>query len=407
MSVNLMNFEQASTILAEIVTQATGQKTLAPTNISEFTSVATTALQVGYDPLVTAISQVIGRTIIVNRPYYAKFRSMQVDNQKWGAITRKINFVDTPLEDNQDFDLENGQSVDMYKVQKAVAVQTNFYGAEMLQKHITIYETQLDNAFSNPTDFALFVSGLIQNSYDHLEQVREAMGRQTVLNFMAGKQLGDPNNVIHLLDIYEEETGIQIATEDVYKPENFTPLMRWLSGYMKTLANFMSERGVKYHQNITGKPIMRHTPMDKLKVYMNTGVMNNMQSTVMSETFHRDDMAMIRYEEINYWQSIDSPTSFSITPTYMKNDGTLQTSTTNVALNNVLAVMFDEEAMGMSIFDQKTRATPPNVAGSYYNLYFKEVIRTWNDFTENGIVICLDRTKPITPPTPPEESEEQ
>lgn len=68
-SVNELNFKQVSALLTYIVNQATGQSPLTPTNMSEFVSVATTALKNGVDPVMSAITQMVSRTIFSIRPY--------------------------------------------------------------------------------------------------------------------------------------------------------------------------------------------------------------------------------------------------------------------------------------------------------------------------------------------------
>mgnify|MGYP003293547860 CR=1 FL=1 len=56
MAVNELSFNQLSTVLADIVSQATGQAQITPTDTSSFVSVAQAGLLAGYDPLMTAIS---------------------------------------------------------------------------------------------------------------------------------------------------------------------------------------------------------------------------------------------------------------------------------------------------------------------------------------------------------------
>lgn len=390
MSVNDMSFEQSATLLTSIVSQASGESLITPTDVSGFTTVAQLALKTGYDPLTTAISQVLGRTIFSIRPYTAKFRGLDVSEQKWGAVTRKINYVDTPLEDDARLTLVDGQSVDHYKVQKPVAVQTNFYGAEQFQKHTTIYKDQLDMAFTTPGEFAQFISGVMSNASDQIEQAHEAQRRQAVLNFIGGKLAGDTGNCLHLVTMYNGETGATLTSETVMAPENFVPFSKWLYGKIRSIASLMSERTTKYHINLTGKPIKRHTPADRLKVYLNSQIMNNIASSVLSGIFQLDQMRMVDYEEINFWQSIDTPYGINITPTYLKPDGTLISSEAPVTQSHVLGVMFDSEAMGMTTMSTWSQATPMNAAGGYYNLYWHFTDRIWNDFTENGVVLLLD-----------------
>ena len=129
MSVNNMTFEQAATLLNAVHSQVTGMTQIAPADVTDFISVAQKTLKAGYDPVLNAISQVVGRTIFSVRPYDAKFRGIQADAQKWGAITRKLVVADKPLQDNKAFDLTDGQSIDMYEVNKPEVLQFNFYGA--------------------------------------------------------------------------------------------------------------------------------------------------------------------------------------------------------------------------------------------------------------------------------------
>ena len=63
MAVNVLNFNQVSTLLAEIVGQATGSRVMAPIDTNEFVTVGQTALLAGTDNIINAISQVLSRTI--------------------------------------------------------------------------------------------------------------------------------------------------------------------------------------------------------------------------------------------------------------------------------------------------------------------------------------------------------
>ena len=65
MGVNDMQFNQLATVLNSIVGQATGQAQITPVDESQFISVAQVGLKTGYDPLITAVSQVLSRTIFL------------------------------------------------------------------------------------------------------------------------------------------------------------------------------------------------------------------------------------------------------------------------------------------------------------------------------------------------------
>ena len=119
MSVNNMNFEDASIILNDMHKQVTGEDSIAPVDSASFVSMAQKLLQVGYDPLLKALRQTITRSIFSERNYDPKLRGVQTDNARFGAITRKINYLDNDFEVNPAYTLEDGPfTPDMFSVNK-------------------------------------------------------------------------------------------------------------------------------------------------------------------------------------------------------------------------------------------------------------------------------------------------
>ena len=389
MSVNNMSFEQAATLLNAIHTQVTGEAGIAPTDVSSFISVATATLKAGYDPVINAISQVVGRTIFSIRPYSAKFRGILMDSQKWGAITRKIAISDKPMENNKAFDLIDGQSVDMYEVNKPNVIQFNYYGADTFSKSITIYRDQLDNAFRGPEEFGSFMTLITQNALDMIEQSKESMARLALDNFIAGKIDNNGADVIHLLTEYNTETGLNLTATTVRQPANFPAFIKWAYARIATLTNMMTERSQMFQVQVTGHELNRHTPFERQKVYLLNWLLNNIDARVLAETYNYKFLEFADVEAVNYWQAIQNPDQVSITPTVLQADGSLDTGSA-VTQSNVMGVIFDEEAIGITVMNEFTGLTPLNVRGEYWNQYFNYVIRYFNDFTEKGIVLLLD-----------------
>ena len=388
MAANNLTFEQASTFLTSLYTQATGQSAMAPTNTSEFVTVAHAVLKTGYDTVINSISQVLGRTIFSIRPYTAKFKGLTVDEQKYGAITRKINFVDSNIENDERYTLTDGQSVDMYKVKKPKVLQTNFYGGNTYQQHITIFKDQLDTAFQSYEEFNRFISGVMQNVMDQLEQVHEAESRAALMNFALGKQVGDSANVIDVLEEYNNKTGSSLTSETLFNSDNYVSFTKWLYAYINTLMRSMSERSAKYHINVTGKEVMRHTPADRMKAYIAADFLDSIESVALPSIFGADRMKMIDWEPVTYWQSINAPLVMGGVPSYLAADGTIATAANTVTLG-VVGMLFDEDACGITRINQWSERTPFNAAGGYSNIYWHFTERYWNDFTENGVILVI------------------
>lgn len=390
MSVNQLTVNQAATVFNEIVHQATGQTNLKVTDTSSFVSAATTVLLTGYDKLLTAMSQVLTRTIFSIRPYNAKFAGLRASPERFGNHTRKVNYLDDDFEDSPAFELQQGQSIDMYTVNKPRVVQTNFYGFNTYAKHKTFYDNQLDMALRNPEEWAQFFNGVMVNINSQIEQVHENVARATIANFIGGVNIANQSCVVHLLTEYNTLTGQTLTVNDIYKSDNFIAFVRWLYARIEVFSNRLTERTQLWHVNIVGNEVKRHTPKNKQKVYLFNDFMSQARTMVLSDLFQRDSMKMVDYEGVNFWQAIDSPDSIDVTPVYTNaEDGTLVTGEEQ-KINKVLGVIFDEEAIGFIPKNQAMGATPHNVAGRYTNLWWHWDECYYNDFTENGIVLLLD-----------------
>lgn len=390
MSVNQLTVNQAATVFNEIVHQATGQTNLKVTDTSSFVSAATTVLLTGYDKLLTSMSQVLTRTIFSIRPYNAKFAGLRASPERFGNHTRKVNYLDDDFEDSPAFELQQGQSIDMYTVNKPRVVQTNFYGFNTYAKHKTFYDNQLDMALRNPEEWAQFFNGVMVNINSQIEQVHENVARATIANFIGGINVANQSCVVHLLTEYNTLTGQTLTVNDIYKSDNFIAFVRWLYARIEVFSNRLTERTQLWHVNIDGNEVKRHTPKNKQKVYLFNDFMSQARTMVLSDLFQRDSMKMVDYEGVNFWQAIDSPDSIDVTPVYTNaEDGTLVTGAEQ-KINKVLGVIFDEEAIGFIPKNQAMGATPHNVAGRYTNLWWHWDECYYNDFTENGIVLLLD-----------------
>lgn len=395
---NTMSFTQSAAILTEIVSQASGRTQIAPTNPAEFVAVAKVGLETGYDPLATAISQVLSRTMFSTRPYTRKFAGFEADNIRYGNHVRKINYLDQDPEEDDRIKLVDGQSIDQYVVKKPQVLQTNFYGESVYQAHITLYRDQLDVAFSGPEEFGRFISGLMEHMENQIEKWHEETARLTIANFIAGKSVADSGNVIYLLDQYEAETGLTgLTAQTIKQPANFAPFAKWLFSYLKTMSDMMTERSVKFHQNFTiggqQKFIHRHTPLENQKIYLYAKQLNELDSSVLSDAYHDNYLQIADHERVNFWQSIDSPMEIQATPGYNDPDGSIHANPAAVTLENVFGVIFDQEAAGYTVINQWQANTPFNARGGYTNLYWHFTDRYWNDFSENGLVLILDHSE--------------
>ena len=403
MAINDLSFNQLSTVLTAITNQATGVKNITPLDTSSFVSVAQTALETGYDPLTTAISQVLSKTIFSVRPYTRKFKGLNVSNQRYGNHVRKLLTIDKPFEDDDRLKLVDGGSIDQYKVNKPNVLQTNFYGANVYQKSVTIYKDQLDCAFSSPDEFASFISMVMQNSSDMIEQAHEETARATIVNLIGGiyaaevldtsagllAQANGGRRAINLLKLFNKSTGLALKVVDVFKTENFESFVKFAFSTVNTIADLMTDRNSLFCSQLTNYKVIRHTPKDRMKFYLYTDLVNKINSEVYSTVFNPDFLKVVDFEKVNYWQAALSPSSVNVKRTMLKKDGALSVGVQS-KIDNVFGVLFDEDAAGYTTVNEWAQPSPFNARGGYYNQFWHFTDRYWNDFTENAVIFYIE-----------------
>lgn len=393
MATNDLTITQISTVLNSIVSQATGKTVLTALDGSQFATVAQTALKTGYDPLINAISQVLSQTIFSIRPYSAKFRGLEVSNQRFGNITRKLQVADSDWENDSRQALVDGSSVDMYTVKKPGVLQTNFYGQNVYQRQYTVFRDQLDVAFSSPGELAQFWQMITTNVSDQIEQAHESLSRALVANLIGAlaSSAGGSMSVIHCLSEYNTKTGQELTAESVYLPQNYIPFIQWLNSRIMAIRSMMTERLIDgFHMNVTGKEVARHTPYGRQRMYLYAPTQFEIQSSALTELFNDRYIALGYNELVNFWQSSKSPDTVNIKPVYMDKTGTVKQPSAAVNKSKVLGVIYDEEALGYTIVNRWSAPTPFNAKGGYYNIFFHFTDRYWMDNTENAVLLLLD-----------------
>lgn len=392
---NDLNFTQIGSVLTEVVRQATGQNVLAPVDTSSFVTVGQIGLKAGYDAMATALSQVLTRTIWSIRPYSRKLDFLNVSEARFGNHVRKVSPVDIALEDDDRYKLEQGESVDMYEVNKPHVQQLNFYGGDTYQAHITIYRDQIDTALQSPADFGSFISMILGNINNQIEQVHESIARMSIANLAGGAiDIGynhtddKSGSVVFCRTEYNDEHGTTYSEEELLTTQ-LESFAKWLFAKIAKTSNLMTERSAKYHVSIGGQQIMRHTPFRNQRLIMHGGVLSDISANVYSSIFNPNFIKYAPREEVNFWQSIDDAMTINVTPSYPDKTG-MSIVTGNRVTKPILAVLFDDEALGYTTINRWEARTPFNARGGYSNLYWHFTDRYWNDFTENHVVFVLE-----------------
>ena len=403
MSVNTLTFEQCSTVLNSLVQQATGRASVISTE-ADFISVAQTALSLGKDVIMNTLSNVLAKTIFAVRPYSASMKGLEKSLPQWGAYMRKFNIVASDWKDDDGYKypvtydatetsnpLGNGLSVDPWIINKREFIQTNFLGQSVFEDHYTIFEDQLETAFRNSEEFGQFISMITTDMSNKIELAKENLSRGLVSNFIGGL-LAENNSarVVHLLTEYNTATGGSYTATSIMLPANFAPFMKWVYARIAGIASLFKEMSVRYQTTLNSKPVPRHTPYNKQKMYMLGQDRYQIDARVLADTFHDNYLKYADVETINFWQGIETPDKIIVTPTYTNTSGVVTTAGSAITQTGIFALLFDEDAMGWSMVHERVLPTPVNPRGLYRNMWYHMRLRCFSDNTEKGVVFLLD-----------------
>ena len=402
---NDMTINQAATVLTEVVKQATGQAVIAPIATPEdFTAVAQTALKTGRDPIFNQISQMWTDTIFAVRPNQRPVSTLRMEIGRFGNAVRKLSPVAKQMIDDESFlwpvaynstktgkEMGNGESVDMWKISKQETLQTNFYGTFVYQQSYTTFRDQLDNAFTGPEQFARFNAMHMTERENDRVRYEAAVARGIQANLIGAivdeKQAG---RVIHLVTEYNAETGLTLTAQSVYHPDNYAPFMRWVWAKIKSTIRLMGSDSQLYQTVIDGKPILRHTSPENMRVAIYAKAYDQMETMVLSESYHDNYLKGVTFEAVPYWQSIDTPDKVSITPVYTGTNGAVKKASANVEQAGIFALLHDVDALGYCFTNVIDATTPLNTRGLYWNTDVHARCKTIMDNTEKAVVMLLD-----------------
>lgn len=395
MPVNDFTPQDAYTLINEVAEQATGRKNLVAIDTSSFVSVGETLLRTGVENTLKALSTVFANSYFSNEKYTGKLATIEQTNGQWGAITREITVLTQDAEPSQDWNtdvnpkqLDDGKSVDMYKINKPKAIELKFYGTKLLQRHITRFRDQIAQAFTSEAEFMLFYEAVMIEFKNDIESDREAGRRATMLNYMAG--LYSMGQQVDLTAEFNAENGTTYTRNQLlttYKKD----FMPFVIARIKLDSERLTERSSKYHVNIKGyNPILRFSRKENQRLLMYSGFWINSTTQVLPWVFDDKELKIENKELVNWWQSADNATSIHITPSILDDStGQAKQAEKEVNLPYVLGVLYDRRAMGVQYQFAYADTTPFNSAGGYWNMYVHSRKNYWNNYTHNGILYVM------------------
>lgn len=384
-----------------------GDTTLQARDTSTFVTVGEAMLRTGYENTLNALSLVFARSFISIRPYTGKFSLFYKTRQEFGAITRKISYFYDGMEQSQDWNtdiaqsqLEDGQSIDHYKIRKRYPLEVNFAGLKTVQKHYTRFRKQLKRAFQSERDFAEFWYGLGVEVANELAMFMETENRLMTLNAIGAiYNTGKATMKVNLTKTFNDKFGTSYTSAQL----RTTYLKEFLAHMVATIkytSDMMTENNDLFHltpakNNDAGEALtlLRHTPKTEQRLLMLSPLWIDAEALVLPEIFNDRYLKLDQYESVNYWQNPNNVGGVKVKPNQFNVTNGQSVTGTEVNIPYVVGLMFDNYALATSIYADDVITTPHNAAGDYYNIYYHWARDYQNDFTENMVLLYMEDTE--------------
>lgn len=378
-----MEMTQIAEIVNETTAQVTGTEPIADVDLNKIVDAGAEVIDTDkVDHYVQSLIDRIGKVVFVNRPYTGGTPSVMMDSWEYGAVLEKIQYEGLPeAEDNDTWNLEDQRSYDPNIFYKPT-VSAKFYSERRtFDIPMSFAQRQVKSAFTSAGQLQAFFS-MIETAISNGMTVKmDSLVEATINNFIATTYGNGAANarVVKLLTEYSAFTG-QTAPQAEYAfatPE----FVRFVAFRMKRKASQMQKLSTVF--NVGGK--YRHTPKDRLHMILHADFTAAADAYLQSDTYHNEFVKLPNADTVPFWQG--SGTGFDWEDT-SKMIVTPRGAESPVTLENVVGVMFDRDALGVSNLDRRV-TTNWNPKGEFTNNWYKFDAGYFNDFNENGVIFIL------------------
>lgn len=397
-----MDVKQIYTIINSVSGEVLGKTDIVTEDLTGIVDLGTEVFnQNAVDNYVKSLVNHIGKVIFVNRPYAGKVPSVLMDAWEFGSVLEKISADVPEAEENDTWNLTDGQSYDQDVFHKPTVTAKFFNSKVTFEVPVSITERHVKESFSNVAQLNGFISMIYAAVEKSMTIKADALIMRTINNMVAETVLADAQafgataagdmagadlssastaRCVNLLKLYNDKTGASTkltAAKAITDPD----FIRFASYVMGTYADRLQSISTLF--NVGGKE--RFTPKDMLHVVLLSDFAKAAQTYLYSDTFNRGDVLLPQAETVPFWQGSGQNYEFASTG----NINIKESGGKAVEISGVLGVMFDRDALGVCNLDRRV-TTNYNAKAEFFNNYYKFDAGYFNDTNENFVVFFIE-----------------
>lgn len=368
-----MTTEQIYTLVNAVNEQAFGAQAVAVADLQGLISLGNTVLSstTNTEAFLNTLAQRIGQTIIRYRRYRNKLQDMVLTSFEFGAILQKLYVHMPDAEADPMYNLTDGQSVDMYTVNKPDVDQKLFVTRTPYMFSVTIQRQTLKEAFLSETGMGALISAIFGQVENKIETTLENLGRMTIA---AGVAEARAAQAVHLLTEYNPVAGTTLTAEGALINSDF---LRFALRRIKETMDDLTDMSVMHNDG----SLETFTPYEDQRIRIISKFERALETTVDWAAFNEQYVKLTGFTKLNFWQGEQTPYEINVN---RPSDGTA------VNIDNLICVIHDRDALGIFQEYEEVLTSPLNAKGNYYNQFWHRKDARLVDTSENLIYFCLD-----------------
>lgn len=379
---NQIEVNQIYDLCNQIFQQMTGRTDIAAVDSASLVAMGNEVSNLGKNDLwLNTLARRIGLTIDSYRAYRNKFSDLYRTQVEWGALVQKltVEMPDAVADDMYKVGQMNGQALDHYIINNPKAKQKIFDKETPYSFFITMQEKMLTEAFLNAGAMSSFVNQVFGKVQNKIEVVLEDLARVALVNMMCNLST---KQEIKLVTLYNSRTGSTLNPQTALFDHGF---MCFAIGMMNNIASKLETMSVLFNADSYD----RFTPKSEQRFYVLADFITQLETVVQYAAFGPQYVNKPVDIAIPYWQGVKEGQDVNDIAVISKVIGKVD-SKVDKTIENVVAVLFDREAIGTFRQEEKVLTTPVNARGAYYNTFWHEKQMWFNDMSENAVIFTLN-----------------
>lgn len=405
-----------------VMAELTGQDaSIQPVTTDNFVSVGETILtQYPMENVYNALSIPLLRTLIAARNYDDELTILNaIDSVMYSSRVRKISYLSKYAKPSGSFNTqlytnlaagftagenETGtpptpqSTKSQWEQCPVIPKELQFGGSSVWDHGITWYKDQAKNAFQDEASFLRFWEGALVENANDIKMEKNAFRRAILLNFLAGMyDLQASGTVcIDLTAGFNAAQGGTTYTRNDILTQHLSDFLKYFVATFKTVSKNMKKRSLNYHidmpETINGDTyhLLRHTPFNRQRVILYEPLFINAEANVLPEIFNPEYLDLeSQYEGVMWWQNENVPEAISVVPSVPNFTTGVQETGTAVALDYVVGVIFDEDAIMTDFQLDDVNTTPLEARKRFRNTWYSMARNGLNDFTEKACLFYM------------------